>query len=67
MCLFMAGSRAGCGMHIAQPCRDTPLWAPRLMYQGSGLSMLYWSCRAPRQISLYSYQAYCYSFQEHTM
>ena len=48
-------------MHTAQPCKGTPLWAPRLMYQGSGSSMLYWSCRAPRYMSLYSYEAYCCS------
>lgn len=57
----MASSRAGIRMHTAQPCKGAPLWAPRLMYQGSGSSMLYWSCMAPRYMSLYSYEAYCCS------
>ena len=45
-------------MHSAQPCSGAPLWAPRLMYQGSGSLMLYWSCMAARHISLRSHEAY---------
>ena len=60
--LSRAGSRAGFSMHTAQPCRGTPLWAPRLMYQGSGSSILYWSCTVVAHMSLCSYEAYCCCF-----
>ena len=63
MCLSRVGRRLGIGMHIAQPCRGAPLWAPRLMYQGSGLLMLYWSCMASRDMSLYSHEDYCCFFK----